>query len=177
MTNTPDERTPSDVAGKRVREVRRRHGWTAAQLAERCAEIGAPEITSSVVTDLETGRRDKATGRRRRSITVDELLVLACALDVAPVHLLVPLEEGKYWITPRRIDKAGIVRQWIRGREPLARMSRRFYFTEVPDREWERPAAPDMSGMSEEDGRKLMDLIQKYAPGRPDQRGDDPRAA
>lgn len=172
MTNPVEGRTPSDVVGARVRAVRRRHGWTAAQLAERCAEIGATEITSSVVTDLETGRRDKTTGRRRRNITVDELLVLACALDVAPVHLLVPLEEGKYWITPRRIDKAGVVRQWIRGREPLARMNRRFYFTEVPEREWERPDPPDMSGMSEEDGRKLMELIQKYVPGQSDQRGD-----
>lgn len=92
MTKQSNRLTPSDVVGVRIREVRRRRGWTAANLAERCAEIGAAEITASVVNDLETGRRDKRTGRRRRNVSVDEVLALAYALDVAPVQLVVPLD-------------------------------------------------------------------------------------
>jgi hypothetical protein len=59
-----------------------------AELAARCAELGAGHLTENVIENIESGRRDKQ-GRRRRDVTVDELLTLAVALNVAPVHLLV----------------------------------------------------------------------------------------
>ena len=76
---------------ERVRQIRRRRGLTAEGLAARCAEIGAPEITRSVIANIETGRKGR-DGRRRRDVTVDELLILAFALQVPPALLMVPLD-------------------------------------------------------------------------------------
>lgn len=154
--------------GARVREVRRRHGWTAAQLAERCAEIGAPEITSSVVTDLETGRRDKTTGRRRRSITVDELLVLACALDVAPVHLLVPTKgSAVYPVASKRLVPPARAREWIRGRHPLPSSDPRVFFSEVPAQEWE---PPEMTQEQVDRQARLTEIRRDVTDRRPGRR-------
>jgi transcriptional regulator with XRE-family HTH domain len=82
----------SDFIGQRVKEVREQLGWTAEQLAARCAEIGAPEITRSVIANIESGRRDQ-DGRRRREVTVDELLTLSYALNVPPVYLFLPIQD------------------------------------------------------------------------------------
>jgi hypothetical protein len=80
--------------------VRRRRGWTAAQLAARCAEAGAPEITSQVVANIETGRKG-ADDRRRRDVTVDELLILAWALGIPPDFLWLPLDgRDELEVTP-----------------------------------------------------------------------------
>lgn len=85
----------SDLAGHRIREFRQRRGWTAKELADRCAEAGAPHITATVITNLETRRR------RTRQITLDELLVLACVLKVPPILLFLPLNDGeRLEITP-----------------------------------------------------------------------------
>ncbi|MGH3403796.1 MAG: helix-turn-helix domain-containing protein [Streptosporangiaceae bacterium] len=80
----------SDLIGQRVKAIRDARGWSAEQLASRCAEIGAPEVTRSVIANIETGRRD-TTGKRRREVTVDEMLTLAYALEVQPLVLFVPL--------------------------------------------------------------------------------------
>ncbi len=63
-------------------EIRRLRGSRSAQwLAGRTAELGHP-VSRSVITDIENGRR--------RYITVSELLVIAAALDTAPIALLYP---------------------------------------------------------------------------------------
>jgi transcriptional regulator with XRE-family HTH domain len=76
---------------ERVRQIRQRRGFTAEGLAARCAEIGAPEITRSVIANIETGRKGP-DGRRRRDVTVDELFILAFALEVPPALLAIPLD-------------------------------------------------------------------------------------
>lgn len=75
---------------KKLREAR---GLTGEGLARLCAENGAPEITRAVIANIETGRPGKE-GRRRREVTVDELLVFAYVLDVPPVLLMVPLDAA-----------------------------------------------------------------------------------
>ena len=62
-----------------LREVR---GLSAAQLAQRCSELGYP-ISRSQITKLEIGDR--------KSVTVQEVAVLASALAVPPLYLLFPL--------------------------------------------------------------------------------------
>jgi transcriptional regulator with XRE-family HTH domain len=84
---------PSDVVARRVREIRKQRGWTAERLAAECARVGASQLTASVIANIESGRRDQQ-GRRRRDVTVDELLHLAAALDVDMSHLL-PSGVGK----------------------------------------------------------------------------------
>lgn len=72
---------------------------TAQQLAERCAQVGLPQLTASVIANIETGRRDER-GRRRRDVTVDEWLGFARALNVGPALLLLPMDRGPVPITP-----------------------------------------------------------------------------
>jgi transcriptional regulator with XRE-family HTH domain len=138
--NIGDEIAPSDVIGRRIKELRRKRDLTAEQLAARCAEVGRPEISTAVVSDIETGRRGK-NGKRRREVTVEELLTLSYVLDVAPVNLMVPIEETGEWIlfTPEDCSLAGEVREWIRGKTPLVGQDPRGYFSEVPAREWRTP--------------------------------------
>ena len=132
----------SDVVGGRVREVRKRCDWTTAELAEQCASKGMPQLTASVLNDIETGRR-AVNGSRRRTVSVDELLALALVLDVAPVHLLVPIEgdgQEPYQITPEVQASRANVRAWIRGLRlprglPLVGDQRRFR-SEMPEEEF-----------------------------------------
>ncbi|NUV63248.1 helix-turn-helix domain-containing protein [Streptomyces sp. CAI-85] len=132
----------SDVVAERIAEVRRKRGMNVKQLAERCAELGAPELTAHTLYNLESGRRDK-DGRRRREVTVDELLKLAYVLSVAPVHLLVPPVDGNEVVPYQFIEGVtttpGFARAWIRGQTPIGRVVARDYFSEVPDSEFEVP--------------------------------------
>src|SRR5690242_9621967 len=116
-----NEQSPSDVVAARVRQVRKRRDLTTAQLAARCAELGAPDLTTQALYKLE-GQRDVAS-RRPRPVTVDELLALALALNVAPVHLLVPPDESEapYQITQTVTATSRFAaRGWIRGVVPLS---------------------------------------------------------
>lgn len=127
----------SDLAGIRVRQARQRHNWTAKDLADRCAAAGAPQITPTVITNLETRRR------KTREITVDEVLVLAHILEVPPLQLIVPQDAGEElevvpglnldalaatdWIAGVRIDDLGSSEPdadgpFARWQERLARM-------------------------------------------------------
>lgn len=110
---------------------------TAAQLAGRCAELGAPKITVQSVYKIE-GQRQSAA-RPPRQVTVDELLALAAALNVAPTHLLVPPDDYRkpYRITSGTSERAVYVRHWIRGEIPLPGADPREYFAEVPRTEYE----------------------------------------
>ena len=122
----------------RIKEVRTRRGLTAAQLAIRCAGVGRPDLTASAISNIETGRRDN-TGRRRRDVTVDELLALAKALQVSPVHLLVPpaADDEPYQVTPEVAAPALHVREWVRGYGLLPGDDRQVYLSEVPPGEFE----------------------------------------
>lgn len=82
----------SDTVGERVAQLRRAQGISREDLAALVSGLGWP-MGPAAVTNLESGRRDKETGLRRREITVDELLVLARALRVPPILLLYPFGE------------------------------------------------------------------------------------
>lgn len=77
--SSPRQLSARDLIGTRVKEIRTRRGLTAAALAKRCNDIGAKHITRDFVTNLET---------KRRGLSVDDVFVLAFALDVAPLALL-----------------------------------------------------------------------------------------
>ena len=100
----------SDLAGIRVRQARQRRNWTAKDLADRCAAAGAPQITPTVITNLETRRR------KTREISVDEVLVLAHVLDVAPLQLIVPQDEGEELEVVPGLSLGGLAAaDWIAG--------------------------------------------------------------
>jgi hypothetical protein len=120
-----------------------------ADLAARCAELGAPQLTTQALYKLE-GQRESVT-RRPRPVSVDELLALALALNVAPVHLLVPPDdpEKPYQITQAVTASSRFAaRGWIRGVAPLSG-DRREFDTEVPQDEYYSPGrldAPPVQG-------------------------------
>lgn len=70
--------------GGNVRAVRERQGWSTQQLANRCVAVDAPWLTYGVLGYLENPE-----GRtRHRMMSVDDLVAIAKALDVAPAELL-----------------------------------------------------------------------------------------
>jgi transcriptional regulator with XRE-family HTH domain len=84
--NREPKETPSDTVARRVKELRRQRAWSARRLAEVCAATGSPQLSESVIANIESGRRED--GRRRRDVTVDETVAFAKALDVPAIHLL-----------------------------------------------------------------------------------------
>lgn len=79
----------SDVAARRIREARQKHGWTVKDLAAACGKAGAGHITAAVITNLETRRRPG------RHVTLDEILALASVLGVPPLQLMTPLDGSE----------------------------------------------------------------------------------
>ncbi|MFI0482234.1 helix-turn-helix domain-containing protein [Actinomadura sp. 9N215] len=125
-------KTPSDLAGEQIKKWRLERGMTAEQLAARCAELGAPEITSAVIANIETGRRDRATGRRRRTLTLEELCLFAEALDVPPVRLMVPLDgRTRLQVTPTVEMSTWRALFWVSGENDPADPDRRARWREA----------------------------------------------
>ncbi|MER7701561.1 helix-turn-helix transcriptional regulator [Kitasatospora sp. NPDC097605] len=71
-----------------AREVKRRRaelGLSAEALGARCADLGYP-LTRQVIAKLESGARSGPTPA--------ELFILARALEMPPVSLILPLDQG-----------------------------------------------------------------------------------
>jgi transcriptional regulator with XRE-family HTH domain len=109
--------TPSEIIATQVRKRRRQLDLNRQQLADKCAQVGAPNITAAALTNIETGRPDKE-GNRRRDVTAEELLALAAALDMHPIDLLVPADaddSDPYAVTREVLTSVGTAREWISG--------------------------------------------------------------
>lgn len=89
-------------------EIRRLRGKLSAQkLSERTKKLGC-EVTRTVLSDLENGRR--------RHVTVAELTVLAMALNTTPVALLYPDPvNGDTEMLPGVKAGQGLAMQWFSG--------------------------------------------------------------
>lgn len=126
----------------RVRQLMNAKGWTAQQLVDELAKVGI-EWTRLVVANLLV----KKPERRRRYVTVDEWLALAYVLDVAPIHLMIPIdgEDEMYAVTPEASPAAGQARAWIRGQMPLGDQDPRVYFSSVPAAEFTPQCAKSAS--------------------------------
>jgi transcriptional regulator with XRE-family HTH domain len=109
---TQDEDWSAEITRLVAREVRRyreqrRPKLSTQQLADRTAELGMP-IPRSVLANLESGRRD--------SVSVAEVLVLAAALDVAPIDLICPVgfDKTTEMLPGREMDPL-VARRWFTG--------------------------------------------------------------
>jgi transcriptional regulator with XRE-family HTH domain len=106
--------TPHRVVAERMKDLRKKRGWSAAHLASELQHEGIP-WDRSIVASFELGRR--------ASVTVEELLGLAYVLGVSPLHLLVPPDQqGKvefYAVTPEGSTPVPEVLDWMRGDEYL----------------------------------------------------------
>lgn len=104
--------TPVAAIARRVKNIRASRGLTASQLGELLTEQGV-SWDRFTVAGLESGKR--------QNVSVAELLALSAVLNVAPVHLLLPIDDddAQYQVTPHRAESVDTVRGWVRGHYPL----------------------------------------------------------
>jgi transcriptional regulator with XRE-family HTH domain len=156
--------TPSALVGARMRELRDGRGWSAQRLADELAQVGI-KWDRSIVANLESGRR--------ASVSVEELLALAYVFGVAPVHLLVPVDERPYPIVPTDEYPTSRVRAWVRGEQSLK--GERTYDTEVPPDEWlftrERGGTPDGYSLLVQEMKRMRVEIEAMAQDKRDSDG------
>ncbi|WP_326826439.1 helix-turn-helix domain-containing protein [Streptosporangium sp. NBC_01756] len=98
-----DMHTPSDLVADQIRKHRERLGLSREDLARECKKLGAPQLTAAAIINIEVGRRNPQTGKRRREVSVDELLIFAYAMAVPPLQLMFPVG---------RVDEAPVPPAW-----------------------------------------------------------------
>jgi hypothetical protein len=109
---TQNDDWPADMARLVAREVRRyremqRPRMSVQRLADRTAELGML-IPRSVLANLESGRRE--------TVSVAEVLVLAAALNVAPIDLICPVGFDKQTeMLPDRTMEPLSAMRWFTG--------------------------------------------------------------
>jgi transcriptional regulator with XRE-family HTH domain len=114
--------TVRETTAAQLRALRTRRGMSQQALADRLNLLGA-RVDRSVVAKVESGKR---------AVTVEDALRFALALDVAPVHLLVPTDSDEpIHLAPNLEASPYEVRAWIRGAMPLLQ-DPRVYFSTVP---------------------------------------------
>jgi len=120
-------KSATEVLAAQLPAIRARRQLSAAALAQRVKGLGGG-LDRAAISKIETGAR---------GVSLDEAIMLAVALDLAPVHLFVPRDDGDtVSLTPVVSVAADDVRGWVRGQQPLPGRDDRAYRTEVPDSEW-----------------------------------------
>lgn len=106
-----------------MKAVRKRRAWSQEELGQRMASHGLP-WDRFTVANLETGRRG--------SVTLDEVGALARVLGVAPIHLILPIDDAPtIKLDPDQSFPVSETRAWFIGEEPLG-ADPRVYRSEVP---------------------------------------------
>jgi transcriptional regulator with XRE-family HTH domain len=120
-------RTLRQTTAEQIRTFRTRRGMSQQGLADRLNQLGA-RVDRSVVAKVESGKR---------AVSLEDAFRFALALDVAPVHLLVPIDSDEpIHLAPNMEAPPHEVRAWIRGFMPLFQ-DPRVYFTSVPKKEFQ----------------------------------------
>ncbi|MFJ8628116.1 helix-turn-helix domain-containing protein [Kitasatospora sp. NPDC093550] len=149
-SGSPPTLSVSDAAALRLKQARNRRGWTVKDLAARCAEAGAEKLTAAALANIETGRRDD-NGVRRRELSVDEVVLLAAVLDVAPIHLLgLPdnAEPGtQLQLTPQlALSDGSLILAWFCGQQALPGSDARQFYSAALQR---LPAADSQQSVAD----------------------------
>ncbi len=98
------------MVAEKVRKLRREREWSQAQLAEAVTRLGHP-MHQTAIAKIEA---------KQRKVSVDDLLVLALALDVPPPLLFLPFEkDDDLALTPTTAIFPWRVWEWLHGEEPL----------------------------------------------------------
>lgn len=112
----PDDeraRAIGEVLAEKVRTYRERLGLRQEDLAERTAQLGHP-LSRVTLAKIEAG------GSRADNATLDDVLVLAAALDVPPPLLFLPLGEAEsIELAPGLIAHPHVVLDWLAGEDDL----------------------------------------------------------
>jgi len=70
------------IVAERIRSIRTGRRWSAQRLADECAREGMPSLTRGAIAKIESGVR--------KSVTADEVAVLARVLGVTSQYLMTP---------------------------------------------------------------------------------------
>jgi transcriptional regulator with XRE-family HTH domain len=116
-------RPVSDVVAERIREVRQHRGLSQRALAGIIESYG-DALDAPTISRIE---------KRSRGVTLDDLLVIAAALNVSPVALLIPRHSFLVAIG-RRTLTANVLEAWARGYRPPSFSEE----AEEDDAVWER---------------------------------------
>ena len=74
-----------------MQEARKARGISQRALRDRLADAGL-DLNQAAIARMERGER---------KITLDEAVTISAVLDVAPVHLFLPVEgNGPVWLAP-----------------------------------------------------------------------------
>lgn len=125
----------SELVGERIAWARHRQNWTQQRLADEIAnhelaEDGKGSLNRAAVAKVESGVR---------KLSLDELFLVAAALNVSPLLLLVPVGTHDLMeVTPRSRVHPHIVLDWAMGEAPLAATNRLGIGTDT----WRANAAP-----------------------------------
>ncbi len=96
------------IVGERLKQLRKTQGIGYAELSRKLAQVGC--------AIAELGLRKIENGERK--VSVDDLLALAYALDVAPVTLLVPDVDAGDIVEGTGLTAAKLW-AWVRAEEPF----------------------------------------------------------
>lgn len=106
---------PHDLVRRSIARRRGQLGWTQRALADTLEAMGHP-FPQTRVARLEVGRR---------SISVDDLVALASALNTSPLSLLAgAFDPGDELVAPttRQVVSRERYRRWLRGSGPLPKV-------------------------------------------------------
>lgn len=102
--------TPSEVFADRMREIREVQRRTQQDLADQLRKMGE-NYDRATIARMET---------RKRTISLDEALMLSAALGVSPLHMFVPLERDELVrLAAKTNAKAFELEMWVQGYRPL----------------------------------------------------------
>lgn len=101
----------SQIAARRIRQIRKSQGVSQTDLAERLRAIGVPK-SKSTLARMESEKKSES-----RVPTLDEVFEFAAALDVSPRALVLPVDDLEVDVTiaPRVVDPAWRVARWLDG--------------------------------------------------------------
>lgn len=123
--------------GEQIGRFRKARGLTAAQLAERCTELGLP-ISRSKIANMENGRA------RQEGISVAEVSIIAAALDVPPILLIYPVgREETTEVLPSQEVPSWSAAQWFSAENPLpTKVNGEYVVSSDAYDAWQPAAAP-----------------------------------
>lgn len=151
------------VVADNIQRIREEKNLSRPDLARRIQELqqseqhGDWELSPSKINALAITRIE--TGERR--VDVDDLVLLAVALEVAVPTLLVPYGEGMFHVqTPAGPTPSGWYWSWLTARRPLTpitggirpatperrRWARQFFLDSIPPWSLDFARIPDESG-------------------------------
>ena len=122
-------RTLKDTTTDRLRVLRKERGFSQQALADKLGLLGT-QIDRTAIAKIEAGTRE---------LSLSEAFQFAQALDVAPVHLFVPVDadpDEEIALGENMTAGPEELRAWIRGDMPLFPQDPRIYFSAVPRHEF-----------------------------------------